>query len=74
MKIIEIRPSKRFRYHWEAYEGEGVQPTFAGKQDALDYARGRFGGGGGDIHVYSQDGSTVEGKIIVDDRIKYPTD
>ncbi len=72
MKIIEIRPSKRFRYHWEACEGEGVQPTFAGKQDALDYAMGRFDGGAGEVHVYSEGGSTVEETIVVDDRIKYP--
>jgi len=73
MKIIEIRPSKKFRYHWEANEGEGVQPTFAGKKDAVDYATGRFGGCAGEIHVYSQDGSTVEEKISVNDQNKYPT-
>ena len=68
MKIIEIRPSKKFRYHWEANEGEGVQPTFAGKKDAVDYATGRFGGSAGEIHIYSQDGSTVEEKISADDK------
>jgi hypothetical protein len=72
MKVIEIRPSKRFRYHWEAYEGDGVQPTFAGKRDAVDYATARLGGGGGEIHVYSEDGSAVEDKIIVDDQISRP--
>ena len=70
MKIIEIRPSKRFRYHWETYEGDGVQPTFAGKKDAIDYAMGRFGGCAGEIHVYSQDRSAVEEKIIVDEKNK----
>jgi len=73
MKIIEIRPSRRFRYHWEACESEGVQPTFAGKQDALDYAMGRFRGAAGEIHVYSEDSSTVAETMIVDDRIKDPT-
>ena len=53
MKIIEIRPSKRFRYHWEAYEGEG-----------------RFGGCAGEIHVYSQEGSALEDKIIIDAETK----
>jgi len=66
MKIISVRPSKRFRYHWEADDGEGTQPTFAGKRDALDYARSRFGGITGEIHIYSQDGSSVEEKIIVE--------
>ena len=70
MKIIEIRPSKRFRYHWEAYEGEGVHPTFAGKKDAMDYAMGRFGGCAGEIHVYSQEGSALEDKIIIDAETK----
>jgi hypothetical protein len=72
MKIIEIRPSKRFRYHWEAYEGEGVQPTFAGKQDALDYAAGRFGGGAGEVHVFSDDTLTIERSIAIDGRGQYP--
>ncbi len=58
MKIIEVRPSRRFRYLWEADEGDGAQPTFAGKQDALAYATGRFCGGGGEIHIFSEDGST----------------
>ena len=71
MRIIEIRPSKRFRYHWETYEGDGVHPTFAGRQDALDYAKGRFGGGNGEIHVYDDAGENVIEKIPIDDRIKY---
>jgi hypothetical protein len=72
MKVIEIRPSERFRHHWEACGGDGVQPTFAGKLDAVDYATGRLGAGGGEIQVYSQDGSAVEDKVIVDDQISHP--
>jgi hypothetical protein len=65
VKIIHIRPSKRFRYHWESFESEGVEPTFAGKRDALDYAQTRFRGAAGEIHVYDDAGENVVEKIHV---------
>ena len=65
MKIIQIRPSKRFRYHWESFESEGVQPTFAAKRDALDYAHSRFGGASGEIHVSDETGENVVEKIAM---------
>ena len=66
VKIIQIKPSKRFRYHWESFESEGVQPTFASKGNALDYAKTRFGGALGEIHVYNETGETVIEKFIMD--------
>jgi len=66
MKIIQIRPSKRFRYHWESFESDGIQPTFASKGNALDYAKTRFGGAAGEIHVYDGAGDNVTEKIRMD--------
>jgi len=43
-----------------------------GKRDAIDYARGRFGGSRGEIHVYCDDGSTIERSIVIDGRGQYP--
>ena len=68
VKIIQIKPSKRFRYHWESFESEGVQPTFASRDNALDYAKTRFGGAAGEIHVYDETGETVIEKLIMDSR------
>ena len=71
MRIIEIRPSKKFRNHWEAFEGEGVQPNFPTKQHAIDYASNRFGGSCGEIHVYDESGLTIAEKISIDGRGQY---
>jgi hypothetical protein len=50
MKIIQIRPTKKFGGAWCAFEAPGVSPT--GKQQALDYARNcRFGVTSGEIRV-----------------------
>lgn len=58
-----------------AFEAPGVEPTFAApnaRSAALEYARGRFGGSEGEIHLYDQAGEQVVEKIAIDDRIKYP--
>ncbi|MGH8092270.1 MAG: hypothetical protein ACREIF_02190 [Chthoniobacterales bacterium] len=76
MRIIEVRPSKKFKGAWVAFESPGVEPAFAqpnGKAKAIDYARGRFGGSDGEIHVYDQADKQVVEKITIDDRIKYPS-
>jgi hypothetical protein len=63
MKIIEIRPSKKFDGSWSAYEGPGVSLCYPGpqsKQFAIDCARKtRFGCTSGEIHVYDDTGETV---------------
>ena len=63
MRIIEVRPSKRFGGSWTASEGPGVEPAFPGpngKSEAISYARGRFGGSpNGEIHVYDEAGNTI---------------
>ena len=71
MTVIEVRPCKKFNGAWVAFEAPGVEPAFPGpdgKQDAIDYARDRFGGSNGEIHVYCDDGSTIERRILIDGR------
>jgi len=46
--------------------------TSTPKADAISYARGRFGGGSGEIHIYDDAGKNIVEKIPIDDRIKYP--
>jgi hypothetical protein len=75
MKVIEVRPSKKFRGAWVAFEASGVEPAFAApdaKQKAIDYARGRFEGSAGEVHVYGEDATTVERSIVIDGRDQYP--
>ena len=55
----------------QSFEAPGVEPAFAepdAKQKAIDYASQRFGGSGGEVHVYDATGSTIERKIIIDRR------
>jgi hypothetical protein len=69
MRIINIRPSKKVAGAWLAFEAPGVEPAFATttpKADAIDYARGRFGGSHGEIHVYDETGEAVAKKIAID--------
>lgn len=69
MRVIEIRPAKKFGDSWTAFEAPGVEPTFPGpngKQNAIEYARGRFGGSRGEIHVYDETGQAVIDVITVD--------
>lgn len=71
MTIIEIRPSWKFKGAWQSYEAPGVEPAFAGRkarEDALDYARHRFGGRAGEIHFYDFAGVAIEEKFTVDER------
>ena len=73
--IIEVRPSQKFEGAWVAFEAPGVEPAFPdpnGKQDAIEYAQGRFGGSRGEIHVYCDDASTAELSIAIDGRGQYP--
>ena len=75
MKVIEVRPSKKFRDAWVAFEAPGVQPAFAmpdAKQKAIDYACGRFGGGAGEVHVYGDDDASIERSVVIDGRGQYP--
>ena len=66
---------KKFNGAWIAFEAPGVEPAFPGpngKQNAIDYARGRFGGSRGEIRVYGDDATTIERSIVVDGRGQYP--
>jgi hypothetical protein len=62
VKIIEVKPTKKFGGAWCAEEAPGVAPCFlgpTGRQYAPDYARNsRFGGTSGAIHVYDEAGET----------------
>ena len=66
VRIIQVRPSQRFPRYWEAFEGKGVQPAYRDRDDAISYAKGRFGGSHGEIHVYDYAGKEVIEKIAVD--------
>jgi hypothetical protein len=58
MTIIEVRPCKKFKGAWVAFEAPGVEPAFArpdAKRKAIDYARDRFGGRTGEVHVFDDD-------------------
>jgi hypothetical protein len=75
MNIIEVRPSKKLKGAWAAFEASGVEPAFAApdaKQKAIDYAYGRFGGGAGEVHIFGDDASTIERTIVMDGRGQYP--
>ena len=41
------------------------------KADAIDYAKGRFGGSAGEIHVYDDAGTAIVEKIQIDGRVLY---
>ena len=69
MRIVEVRPSKKFAGAWLAFEAPGVEPAFAApdaRQKAFEYARGRFGGSAGAIHVYDEAGENVTERIQID--------
>jgi hypothetical protein len=69
MRIINIRPSKKFRGAWAAVEATGVEPAFATstpKADAISYACGRFGGSCGEIHVYDDVRENIVEKIAME--------
>src|SRR4029077_3952076 len=73
--IMEVRPCRKFKGAWVAFEAPGVEPAFPGpdgKEDAIGYARGRFGGSRGEIHVFGDHGSTIESSIVIDGRGQYP--
>ena len=57
-----LRRSKLFRDY------ERVFATPDAKRTVIDYARQRFGGGVGEVHVYVESGETVERKIATDGR------
>ena len=69
MRIIEVRPCKKFKGAWIASEAPGTEPAFATrtpKADAISYARGRFGGSKGEIHIWDEAGETIVEKIQID--------
>jgi hypothetical protein len=60
MRTIRIIPSERFRGGWCCDEGDGVQPSFLTRADAIGYAKTRFGGfPEGEIQVYDDKGERV---------------
>ena len=75
MKVIDVRPSRKFRGAWVAFKAPGVEPAFAtpdAKRKAIDYACERFGGHAGEVHVYGADAATIERSIVIDGRGQYP--
>ena len=52
----------KVRWLMDGCEAPGVEPSFPGltKEQAISYARGRFGGSpNGEIHVYKENGDTL---------------
>jgi hypothetical protein len=75
MTTIEVRPSRKFKGAWVAFEAPGIEPAFAApdaKRKAIDYARNRFGGRAGEVHVFDADDATIERRIVIDGRGQYP--
>ena len=73
--IIEVRPCKKFKGAWVAFEASGVEPAFAtpdAKRKAIGYPRNRFGGRAGEVHVFGDDDATIEHSIVIDGRGQYP--
>ncbi len=74
MKIIEVRFVTKFGGSWAAIEASGVEPAYPGrhgKQNAIDYAKNRFGGAEGEVHVYNPAGDAIEEKIPINGRDRY---
>lgn len=75
MRIIEIRPSGKFGGSWVAYEAGGIEPANPaanGKEHAISYARGRFGGfPSGAIAIYDERGEKIVETIKVDGGTEY---
>lgn len=72
MKTIEVRPSLKFKGAWTALKMGEVEPFFAepgGKNKAISYARGRFGGGKCEIRVFDDEGKKIVEVLQVDDRL-----
>lgn len=63
MTVTEIRPH---RWGWKAFEAPGVEPAFATKDDAIDYAQQRACFRSGEIHILDSTGN-VERVIPFDD-------
>jgi hypothetical protein len=53
MTVIEIRPH---RWGWKAFETPGVEPVFAKKDQAIDYAQNRACFRSGQIRVLDSSG------------------
>lgn len=66
LRIIKILHARRFKGCWMAYECDGVEPAYRKREEAIEYACHRFGGGRGEVHVYAEDGRTIERVIEVD--------
>jgi hypothetical protein len=63
MTVIEIRPR---RWGWKALEAPGVEPVFAKKDQAIDYAQGRACFRSGEVRILDLSGN-VERVIPFDD-------
>ena len=74
MTIIEVKPSKKFKGAWVAFEALGVEPSFQTadpRAAAIEYAKGRFGGSAGEIRVYDEAGEKITETIAIDGRGQY---
>jgi hypothetical protein len=75
MRIIEVRPSKKFDHSWIAFEAPGVEPAFSGpygKQEAISFASNCFSGSAGEVRVYDEFGLRLLEKITIEARSQDP--
>ncbi len=73
--VVEVRPSRKFGGAWLAFESEAVQPAFTGRyarQHAIDYAKQRFGGGAGEVRVFTESGDAIAETFAINGRDLYP--
>ena len=73
-KIIDVRPSRKFGGSWLALESPGVEPAYVGpaaREQAIGYARQRFGGSSGEVRPFDQAGTITE-TLPVNGRDLYP--
>ena len=71
MRIIEVRPTKKLGGGWISFEAPGAEPVFEDKASALSYAKRRFGGAAGEIHIYDDAGENIILRIPIDGGIQY---
>ena len=54
MTVIEIRPH---RWGWKAFEARGVEPVFAKKDQAINYAQNRACFRSGEVRIFDSRGN-----------------
>jgi len=73
--IIEVRPSKKFKDAWVAFEAPGIEPAFAApdaKQKAIDYSADAWEEAMGKCTNMATTLQLSSAPIVIDGRGQYP--